>query len=83
MARSNIQFFLVFSVINLAFIIFGGWIALSSAGEKSNTFTGTCAAKGITGSLKFDWTSLSMHKGNKSTAVSGYTNNLTGSYKLP
>jgi hypothetical protein len=173
MARSIFQFFLVFSVINLALIIFGGWVTLSSAGEKSNTFTGawaangtqtivdfgenrhvalfnltghvnlkdevgtkkdywadcigladsatgsdircvwrsmdgqeiyivlqtdqitpekvvsgkiaggTGAAKGITGSLKFDWTSLSMHEGNKRTAISGYTNNLTGYYKLP
>jgi len=46
MARSTFQFFLVFSVINLAFIIFGGWITLSSAGEKSNTFTGAWAANG-------------------------------------
>lgn len=44
---------------------------------------GTDAAKGITGSLSFSWSSMSLQQDQGTVAVGGYANKLSGSYTLP
>ena len=44
---------------------------------------GTGDASGITGSIQFQWSSMSAHSANDVTAVGGYAKELTGTYQLP
>lgn len=44
---------------------------------------GTEAAKGITGSLSFSWSSMSSQQERGATVLGGYAKKLSGSYTLP
>jgi hypothetical protein len=44
---------------------------------------GNKAAKGITGSVVFQWSSMSAHSINNKNNIGGYANELSGSYQLP
>lgn len=56
--------------------------------EKGSSITGsiiggTGAAKGITGTLHFTWSMASFKQANEETGISGFSNDLSGTYKLP
>lgn len=44
---------------------------------------GTEAAAGITGSLQFEWSSMSFQTTNNITTIGGYAKNLSGTFQLP
>ena len=44
---------------------------------------GTGAVEGITGSIQFDWETMTFQKGSKATAVGGFSKDLTGTYQIP
>ena len=44
---------------------------------------GTGAALGITGSIRFKWSSMSAQSANDVTAIGGYAKELQGTYQLP
>lgn len=44
---------------------------------------GTGGARGIKGSLQFQWSTMSFHETNNKTAVGGYARDLKGSFQLP
>jgi len=44
---------------------------------------GNKAAKGITGSVQFKWSSMSIHSNNDKTNIGGYAKELNGNYQLP
>lgn len=44
---------------------------------------GTGAAEGISGTLQFEWSSMSFQTHNNITTVGGYAKNLSGSFQLP
>jgi len=55
--------------------------------EKGSSITGTIiggtgAAKGITGTLRFTW-SMIFKEENNQTGIGGFSNDLSGTYKLP
>ncbi|BHH86225.1 hypothetical protein [Desulforhopalus sp. 52FAK] len=56
--------------------------------SEGNNVTGTIvggnkAAKGISGSVMFQWSSMSAHSINNKNNIGGYANELSGSYQLP
>ncbi len=56
--------------------------------EKGSSITGsivggTGAAKGITGTLRFTWSMASFKQVDKEAGISGFSNDLSGTYKLP
>jgi len=44
---------------------------------------GTGAATGISGTLQFEWSSMSFQTNNNITTIGGYAKNLSGSFQLP
>ena len=44
---------------------------------------GTGAAAGISGTLQFEWSSMSFQTNNNITTLGGYAKNLSGSFQLP
>ena len=44
---------------------------------------GTGAAKGITGTVRFTWSMMSFKQADKETGISGFSKDVTGTYKLP
>ena len=44
---------------------------------------GTGRAQGITGTLRFTWSMMFFEQGNKETGISGFSKDLSGTYKLP
>jgi len=44
---------------------------------------GTGAAAGISGTLQFEWSSMSFQKNNGSATIGGYAKKLSGSFQLP
>ncbi len=58
--------------------------SLAQKTQVTGTFVGgTGSVKGITGTLSFEWSSMSFHREKDSTTVGGFAKNLTGSFKLP
>jgi hypothetical protein len=56
--------------------------------EKGSRITGsiiggTGAAKGITGTLQFTWSMMSFKQLDKETGISGFSKDVSGTYKLP
>jgi hypothetical protein len=56
--------------------------------EKGSSITGsiiggTGAAKGITGTLRFTWSMMSFEQANKEIGISGFSKDVSGTYKLP
>ena len=56
--------------------------------EKGSRITGsilggTGAAKGITGTLEFTWSMMSFKQLDKETGISGFSKDVSGTYKLP
>lgn len=56
--------------------------------EKGSSITGsiiggTGAAKGITGTLHFTWSSMSFKQANNETGIGGFSKDVSGTYKLP
>lgn len=44
---------------------------------------GTGAAKGITGTLRFTWSMMSFKQETKEMGIGGFSNDLSGTYKVP
>ena len=56
--------------------------------EKGSSITGsiiggTGAAKGITGTLQFTWSTMSFKQVDSETGISGFSKDVSGTYKLP
>lgn len=56
--------------------------------EKGSSITGsivggTGAVKGITGTLSFTWSMMSFKQVDEETGISGFSQDVTGTYKLP
>jgi hypothetical protein len=56
--------------------------------EKGSSITGdiiggTGAAKGITGTLRFTWSTMSFKQVDKETGIGGFSKDVSGTYKLP
>jgi hypothetical protein len=48
-----------------------------------NIVGGTGAAKGITGTLRFTWSMMSFKQVNDESGISGFSNDVSGTYTLP
>lgn len=65
------------------FILLQGDKLEQETSVKGEIIGGTGAAEGISGLLSFTWSTLAIHKENRSSQVGGFAKDLKGQYRLP
>ena len=65
------------------YLIMKGTMMEKGSSVTGNIIGGTGAAKGITGTLRFTWSMMSFKQPDRETGISGFSKDVSGTYKLP